>query len=324
MDVTISIVATNERNILRDCLLSLRAGLSSSITSEIYVVDNFSDDGTLEMLKDEFGYVKVIRNDRKKSFCENHNMVIEKSYSAYVFIMNSDVFILPGHIEKLVEVLNNNGDAGAVMGKLISGSATSHNGIIDSTGLIIHKSRRTFDRGQGEKDTGKYEEPGEIFSPSGAAMLCRKEMLDEVLYEKEYFDPAFYAYKEELDLCWRARLLGWSMLYEPKAVAYHLRGWGTGTKRSKLPRWIRRHSYKNRYLMMIKNDFASNIIKDLPYILLHELKALIFVVFREPHLLLAWIDLIRLMPITFKKRRHIMEGAQEAGVSAADMRKWFK
>jgi GT2 family glycosyltransferase len=321
VDVTLSIVATNERDVLRDCLLSIREWMLSGTSYEVYVVDNNSSDGTSEMLAKEFPKVKVLHNNVKQSFCENHNMVIEKSTAKYVFIMNSDVFITKGHVEQLMQTLESNPSAGIVMGKLISGTREKNDNIIDSTGHIIFRDRRTIDRGQGEEDRGQYNGYGEIFSASGAAMLCRREMLEDIKLFGEYFDTDFYAYKEELDVCWRARLKGWRIFYDPKAVAFHLRGWGLGTSRSKLPRPVRRHSYKNRYLLLIKNEQAANFLADLPRILLHEIKAFIFVVFREPHLFIAWYDIIRLLPSALSKRREIMRNAK---VTAADIRAWFR
>jgi GT2 family glycosyltransferase len=145
-------------------------------------------------------------------------------------------------------------------------------------------------------------------------------MLEAIKMEGQYFDEAFYAYKEELDLCWRARLFGWDMIYTPKAVAYHLRGWGKSTKRQNIPRFVRRHSFKNRYLMMIKNDYLSNILRDIFPILWHEIKSIVYVIFREPHLLLAWPQMLIALPGTLKKRAEIMSRAK---VSAKEMRKWF-
>ena len=151
-------------------------------------------------------------------------------------------------------------------------------------------------------------------------MLCRREMLEDIKLFGEYFDESFYLYKEELDLCWRARLRGWRVMYNPEAVAYHLRGWGRSTKREKIPAFIRRHSYKNRYLMILKDDHAINILKDLPFILWHEIKALAYMIFREPHLFLAWPRIFRLLPFTLRKRREIMK---RAVVGPEEIRKWF-
>lgn len=307
--LTISIIATNEKEILRKCLNHVRENISNNIDCEVYVVDNASSDGTSDMLKNEYNYVKVITNEKRKSYCENNNNIIRRSSGDHVLIMNADVFITKGFIEELLGAIGAGKDIGCVMGKLLLRDGNESDKVIDSTGLVIYRSRRTTDRGQGEEDKGQYDAPGEIFSASGAAMLCSREMLEDVKLFDEYFDESFYAHKEELDLCWRARLRGWKIIYDPKAIAYHLRGWGSGIARRKIPRFIRRHSYKNRYLMMIKDDHLINILKSAHIILWHELKALIYVIFREPHMILAWLQIILLLPLTVRKRREIMKKA---------------
>jgi len=320
IDVSFSIVASNERIVLKKCLNSIKDTVKDGINYEMIVIDNASTDGTWQMLTSEFPAIKAIRNEKRKSFCQNHNMAITKSTGKYVLIMNSDVFLLEGFLEELVRVIEQNEKIGAVMGKLLLGYPEDKGRTIDSTGVCMLKNRRTTDRGQGEEDKGQYDILGPIFSPSGAAMLCRREMLENIKMDGQYFDEAFYAYKEEIDLCWRARLFGWDMMYAPKAVAYHLRCWGKFTKRQDIPRFIRKHSYKNRYLLMMKNDHLINVIRDLPYILWHEITALIYVIFREPHLFLAWGQIVMQLPKTLRKRAEIMK---RAVVGPNEIRKWF-
>ena len=116
------------------------------------------------------------------------------------------------------------------------------------------------------------------------------------------------------------RLKGWKIFYVPNAIAYHGREWGKGKSRAKIPLWIRRESYKNRYLMMIKNDHFINFLRDLPFILWHELKALVYAILREPHLLLAWPQIISQVPTALRKRAEIMK---KAIAKPEEMRKWF-
>ncbi len=320
MDVSISIIASDEKDVLRKCIYSIRNTVGKNLAYELIVIENASTDGTWQMLRSEFPEVTVIRNEARKSFCQNHNMGIKKSAGRYVLILNSDVFFLDGFLEELVRTIERDKKIGAVMGKLLQGYPEDHGNIIDSTGVRIFRNRRTIDRGQGEKDKGQYDTVEPIFSPSGAAMLCRREMLEDIRMDGQYFDETFYAYKEELDLCWRARLFGWDMMYTPKAVAYHLRGWGKATKRRNIPRFVRRHSFKNRYLMMIKNDHLANVIRDILPILWHEAQSFVYMVFREPHLFLGWIRIFVLLPLTLRKRSEIMK---KAVVGSKEMGKWF-
>jgi GT2 family glycosyltransferase len=247
-------------------------------------------------------------------------MAITKSTGKYVLIMNSDVFLLGGFLEELIGVIEQNEKIGAVMGKLLLGYPEDNGRTIDSTGVCILRNRRTTDRGQGEEDRGQYGTVEPIFSPNGAAMLCRREMLEDIKMNGQYFDEAFYAYKEEIDLCWRARLFGWDMMYAPNAVAYHLRGWGKFTKREDVPRSVRKHSFKNRYLMIIKNDHLANILRDIFAILWNEIKSVGYMGLKEPHLFLVLPQLVFLLPHAFRERARIMK---RAVVGSGEIRKWF-
>jgi len=319
MELTISIISMNEAEDLKRCLQHLGPSLNET-DCEIFVTDNASTDGTSDIVRQAFPQIKLIRNNTAKGFCENHNVAIRRSTGRNVLILNADVFIEKGFIERLIRTIDSDAKIGCVMGKLLWGGDASRK-TIDSMGLRIFRDRRTADIGQGDQDRGQYDALSEIFSASGSAMLCKREMLDDVKLGNEYFDESFVAYKEELDLCWRARLKGWKIVCDPQAVAVHMRGWGKGVRRASIPRFVRRHSFKNRYLMLIKDEYPVNYLRDMSFILWHEIKAMIYLILREPHLILAVFQVISLLPQTFKKRAQIMSGAK---VPAGDIRKWFK
>jgi GT2 family glycosyltransferase len=318
--ITISIVSSDDVNVLNRCLGLIFSETGKDISFEVYVVNNNSGLDTSNMVRAKYPQVKLTENDRRRGFSENHNQVIRASSGEYVLVMNPDIYVRQGFIENLLKCMESDKKTGIVMGKLLFGEAGSGKKTFDSAGGMIFRDRRTADRGQGLEDNGQYDSAEEVFYGSGSAMLCRREMLEDIKLFGEYFDGSFYLYKEELDLCWRARLRGWKVMYNPKAVAYHLRGWGKGKSRAKVPRFIRRHSYKNRYLMMLKDDHVINVLKDLPFILWHEVKALAYMIFREPHLFLAWPQIFRLLPFTLRKRREIMK---RAVVGPDEIRKWF-
>ena len=116
----------------------------------------------------------------------------------------------------------------------------------------------------------------------GAAVLFRRAMLEEVQIDGEYFDEDFFAYKEDVDICWRAQLLGWSSFYNPAAIAYHLRGWKRRDDRRRVP-WLRKyHSFKNHYLMMIKNEIPALFWRDFFPILWLGVRAIVYISVMEP------------------------------------------
>ena len=97
-----------------------------------------------------------------------------------------------------------------------------------------------------------------VFGASAAAALYRRAMIDDVAVDGDFFDPDFFAYREDADVAWRAQLLGWRCIYTPAAVAYHVRTVTPANRRS-LPPVINMHSVKNRFLMRIKNATPGSV-----------------------------------------------------------------
>jgi GT2 family glycosyltransferase len=229
MKLTISVVATEDKETLSKCLDSINCNVPKNIGFEVYVVDNANN--VSGFISQKHPRVKLIVNKESKGFSENHNNIIRCSSGEHVLIMNPDVYIQKGFVESMLKVINDE-KIGIVAGKLLQPDGK----IIDSTGHVIFKSRRTIDRGQGQVDSGQYNVQEEVFSACAAAMLCRREMLEDIKLFGEYFDGSFKLYKEDLDLCWRARLRGWKIVYTPEADAYHERGWGKERPRAEIGR----------------------------------------------------------------------------------------
>ncbi len=124
--------------------------------------------------------------------------------------------------------------------------------IIDSTGIYFTPNMRHLDRGAEETDRGQYDRAQYVFGASGAAAFFRRDFIEDVSVEGEFFDEEFFAFREDGDLAWRAQLMGWKCLYVPTAVAWHVRR-VTPERRKDLPLVINWHSAKNRFLMRGKN-----------------------------------------------------------------------
>ena len=111
---------------------------------------------------------------------------------------------------------------------------------------------RHLDRGSQQPDGGEYSNFEYVFGATAAAALYRREMIEDVALNGEFFDNDFFVYREDADVAWRHQLLGWRCLYTPFARAYHVRNVLPGNRRA-LPPEINMHSVKNRFLMRIKN-----------------------------------------------------------------------
>ena len=207
--------------------------------AEVLVVDNGSVDGSAEWLAGQPG-VRLVRNSRNLGFAVAANQGIAATTSSLVLLLNQDVVLDPTFLEMAARRITAHPGAGSVAPRLRRGRG------LDSTGHQLHSSLWVSNRGQGEPDDGRYAQAEEVFGVSAAAVLYRREMLEDVALDGEVFCASFFAYLEDVDLDFRARWRGWSCWYEPGATATHLRG-GSGLHRTAA---IERHVLANRFLLL--------------------------------------------------------------------------
>src|SRR5271165_4499697 len=251
--VCVTIVTYNSREYIEPCLRSLFQQGYRHL--EIAIVDNASTDGTREVLSHYEGGVRVEYNDTNIGFAAAQNQAIRLSASDWVLVLNPDVVLRPGFIAELVGASQIDDLVGTVCGRLLAigrDLKPYRQPVIDTTGIYFTPEMRHFDRGWKEPDEGQYRDLEYVFGASAAAALYRREMIDDISGSGEFFDPDFFAYREDADVAWRAQLMGWRCLYVPDAVGYHVRSVGPGDRRA-VPGVLNMHSVKNRFLMRIKN-----------------------------------------------------------------------
>lgn len=243
--------------------------------TELITVDNGSEDSSLELVADHFPHAELVRNATNVGFCRAHNQAISLARGEYYLPLNPDVVMLPDYIATLVQSLEARPECGMAGGKLWLGSEHDQPARIDSTGLFLDRRRRQYLRGHREIDQGQYDQEGEVFGIDGAAPLYRRSMLEDIRVDGEYFDEKFFVHKEDVDLAWRARLLGWSAWFTHHARAYHQRNFRPGHRES-VSGEIRVHAVKNRYLMLLQNETAMGWKRDWPWILSYDLRILTY------------------------------------------------
>jgi GT2 family glycosyltransferase len=273
--VSLGLVTWNSAADLPACLDALAAQTYASI--QLVVVDNASTDASLEIVRARCPDAVIIANAENRGYCGGHNQAIRATRGTFYMPLNPDVRMQPGYIAALVAVIHGDARVGMVAGRLYRlGEA----GIIDSTGLFLDRKRRQYLRGHGESDRGQYDQPNEVFGADGAAPLYRRAMLDDVAVDGEYFDESFFSHKEDGDLAWRARLLGWRCLYAPDAVAHHRRSFRPGVREPMAPP-IRVHAVKNRYLLLMKNETPAGWRRDWLTIIFYDLQILVYMLLAE-------------------------------------------
>jgi GT2 family glycosyltransferase len=319
------VVNWNGRRYIPRCLAALTA---SEAQLRILVVDNASADDSVEYVRSRHPNVELLTLGDNLGYAGGANAGLRATDGEYAFIMNPDVVLAPGHLATLAARLDAEPSIGAAQGKLYQVRPEAYlagefrtGGRLDSAGHRIARTRMVYDRGQGQLDRSEFSGEASVFSACGAALFLRRAMLEDVAPDGEYFDQSFFAYKEDIDLCWRARLLGWDIRYIPQAVGWHVRGWAGGKPPSPqtLPCEARFHSFKNHYLLL-KNDRLSDVLRHLPAVIGWELLRQGHAILRDRALYRVYPELIRMLPEVLRRRRDIMRRRR---TSPAEIRRWF-
>lgn len=297
--VSVGVVTYESAAHLDRCLGAVRA--QSCPPAELVVWDNASGDGSADLARRLGAVVHV--SPVNVGFAAAVNELVRRTTAPYLLLLNPDAYLAPDYLERLAAAAEADPRVGSVTGKLIRPAAGSGPPLIDSAGHVLHRNRIPLNRGEHEPDVGQLDEPGEVFGVCAAAALYRRAMLEDVRVGDEYFASAFFAYLEDVDLDWRARLRGWKAWYVPAAVCTHERG-HRGKRRMKTP-WVLRHSLKNRYLMMLRNERPADVVRDLPAILGTELARAADYALSHPSALLGYVDFVRLAPGAVAARRQI-------------------
>ncbi|MFB3904433.1 MAG: glycosyltransferase family 2 protein [Acidobacteriota bacterium] len=318
--VFVSLVTFNDADWLAACLKSIFA---QSVPVKVTVLDNGSTDNSREVAG-RFP-VKLVASSQNLGFSVAHNRNIRSDESPYVLVLNPDTVLDPSFLEKLLPVFSEvkrAGMAGGKLWRLNPAGGIARRGafpILDSTGVFFTPAQRHFDRGSEELDRGQYEKRQLMFGITGAAVLCSREMIEDVRNGDEIFDEDFFAYREDVDLAWRAQLRGWKAVYEPRATALHRRSVLPSNRRA-VSALLNRHSLKNRYLMRIKNMDAAVRRRCFPYMWLRDAAIFAYAVLKERSSLPAYGEVRRLRP-KFEKKRELVQGRRT--VPPAEIAGWF-
>ena len=254
--VSIIILNYNGKNFLKDCIDSIKSETNGNF--EIIVVDNASPDNSGQEIKMKYQDCKFILNKKNVGIPEGLNIGIKNSDGEFIILMNNDVKVTKGWLDGFFHAYQKNGTA-LYQPKFLK---MKNPEILDGTGDMINLFGFGFARGKGQIDKGKHIEIEEISYASGTCMFLPRKIIDVI----GYFDQKLFAYHEELDFGWRARLYGYKSYYVPQSVIHHFgsAGWG----------WTSQKFYfleRNRWLVLLKNYSLKTIIKLFPSLLLIEI-----------------------------------------------------
>jgi len=245
--VAIVILNWNGQHYLEKFLPSVLATAYENF--EVIVSDNGSTDDSVSVLHNRFPQVKLIRLDKNYGFAKGYNITLDKIEADYYALINSDIEVNPAWLTPIINLLEQDKLNAACQPKLLSYNnktlfeyAGGAGGWLDSFGYPFARGR-IFD--VSEEDKGQYDTIERVFWVTGAAMVIRNEVFNEM----KGFDNYFFAHQEEIDLCWRIQLAGYKLFVCPSAVVYHVGG-GTLPRGNTLKTYL---NFRNNQIMLYKN-----------------------------------------------------------------------
>ena len=227
-DVTLLIVSFNTRDRLRQCLVCLPPALGL-VQAEIIVVDNASRDGSADMLAQEFPHIKLIRSESNLGFANANNLAAREAQGRYWVLLNPDAVLPEGAIEQSVTRMDAETDVAMAGGRLLGEDGSDQPSarlfpslmieFLTLSGLAARYPRSRF-FGQFDRTWADPGEESQVDWVPGAFAILRQETLDRV----GVFDPRFFLYYEEVDLCRRIRAASWKIMYWPALRILHIGG----------------------------------------------------------------------------------------------------
>lgn len=281
MTVSVIVLNWNGKENVQKCLNSLHRVKNQSL--EIIVVDNNSTDGSIDFIKKNFPKVVLVENRKNFGFAEGNNIGFEVARGDFVLILNNDTEVTNNFLNPLLKDFEDDPKIGCIQPqiRLIEGGKT-----LDGVGAFLTLTGFLYHFGYlKSRDLKKYTEKRNIFSAKGACMLLRRKAIETV----GLFDKDFFIFFEETDLCYRLWLAGYSVVYEPRSVIYHLGGGDTTASNSYKQQQRTYLAFRNMLCSYLKNFGTRNLLMILPVFFLVQ-GGLIFY-----YLITLRIDLIRVL-----------------------------
>ena len=213
---------------LRESLESVQRE-QGNLSVEVFVVDNHSRDGSVEMVRTEFPHVQVIASEVNLGFGAANNLALAKAQGQYIVLLNSDAFLCPQSLQLAVEHMDQSPTVGLAGGRLVGRDLslqpsarmfpTILSALLVLTGLA-HQFPKSRFFGRADRTWADPLQPAEVDWVPGAFSIIRTEALKRV----GFFDPDFFLYSEEVDLCLRIQQAGYKNMYWPDIVVIHIGG----------------------------------------------------------------------------------------------------
>lgn len=252
---TVVIPNWNGKKYLKDCLDSLLA--QKEAEPEIIVVDNGSTDGSVSYIKENYKTVRLIEFQENTGFCKAVNAGIKEAETEFVLLLNNDTKADSYFVKRLEESIARSERIFSAAAKLVS---MQNPEIVDDAGDYYCALGWAYAEGKGKKDAPAYRKRKKVFAACAGAAIYRRKIFEEI----GYFDENHFAYLEDIDIGYRARIYGYLNVFEPGALVYHA---GSATSGSKYNEFKVNFSSRNSVYIIRKNmPFMQRII-NLPFLI---------------------------------------------------------
>ena len=245
--VAIVILNWNGKKMLEQYMPKLMTHLGEG--TFVYVADNASTDDSMEFLRAHYPEVRLIQLEKNWGFAEGYNKALEKVTAEYYVLLNSDVEVTEGWLDRLVEYMDEHPEVAACQPKLRAVHNHESFEYAGASGGFLDKYGYPFCRGRifdtVEKDLGQYDDVVEVLWATGACLMIRRDDYWKV----GGLDARFFAHNEEIDMCWRLWLMGKKVVCLPQSVVYHVGG-GTLPKGNPMKTYL---NFRNNLTMLYKN-----------------------------------------------------------------------
>ena len=253
MEVSVVIPNFNGIAFLDSVLASLEGQTLSNF--EVILVDNGSTDGSCSFVTANYPWVHLIELSENFGFCGAVNAGIRAAKAPYVLLLNNDTEVKEDFVEEMLAAIRRHKNAFSCGARMVQYQDRDR---LDDVGNYYCALGWSFARGRG-KDIHAYETEDKIFSACAGAAIYRKKIIEKI----GYFDEEHFAYLEDTDIGYRARIYGYENWYAPKAIVYHV---GSGTSGSRYNQFKTRYSSRNNIYLIYKNMPLLQIILNLPFL----------------------------------------------------------
>lgn len=253
MEVSVIIPNYNGIAFLDSVLNSLEGQTADDF--EVILVDNGSSDGSCSFAAASYPWVHILELPENYGFCRAVNEGIKASRAPYVILLNNDTEVTENFVEEMLAAIKRHKKAFSCGARMVQYHDRDK---LDDAGNYYCALGWSFARGRG-RDIHAYEKEEKIFAACAGAAIYRKKILDQIgLFDEEHF-----AYLEDVDIGYRARIYGYENWYAPKAVVYHV---GSGTSGSRYNQFKTRYSSRNNVYLVYKNMPFLQILLNLPFL----------------------------------------------------------